>query len=186
MMAYRGKVCRFCRERLSTSTRANEHGNRYHLDRLACKRARDRARQMRFVHKKKLKGIDVYAPYRAKAYAKKKARIASGELLPDRKRFPERFAKHDYLWCKKRRAMIMGAPEIEDVDRQTLGDRDGWVCGICELGVDPELRWPDPGSGTTGHIIPLSRGGSHTYANTRLEHLYCNLVKNKKLDHEMA
>lgn len=56
-------------------------------------------------------------------------------------------------------------------------DRDGWICGLCAEPVDPELRWPDPLSVSLDHVIPLSRGGSHSRANTQCSHLRCNVSK---------
>jgi 5-methylcytosine-specific restriction endonuclease McrA len=43
------------------------------------------------------------------------------------------------------------------------------------------LRYPDPGFGSLDHAIPLSKGGSHSYANAQLAHLSCNLLKSDKI-----
>jgi len=52
--------------------------------------------------------------------------------------------------------------------------RDGWICRLCEEPIDLALNWPDPGSASLDHVIPVSRGGSGELANLRLAHLHCN------------
>ena len=48
--------------------------------------------------------------------------------------------------------------------------------------VDKDLMWPDPMSASLDHIVPLSRGGTHTLDNVQLAHLACNERKhNSKL-----
>lgn len=62
--------------------------------------------------------------------------------------------------------------EYEPIRRRRVYDRDGWCCGIiCRQPVDPALRYPDPMSASLDHVVPLSRGGPHTYANVQLAHL---------------
>jgi 5-methylcytosine-specific restriction endonuclease McrA len=46
--------------------------------------------------------------------------------------------------------------------------------------VDPRLRHPDPMRVSLDHVIPISKGGSHTYANTQCAHLLCNIQKNNR------
>lgn len=55
--------------------------------------------------------------------------------------------------------------------------RDGFTCGICREGIDVSLSYPDPMSASLDHIVPLSRGGTHTLANSQAAHLTCNLRK---------
>lgn len=52
--------------------------------------------------------------------------------------------------------------------RKVLRDNDG-LCGICGHRVG--RRW------TIDHIIPLSKGGSHTYDNCQPAHAECNRMK---------
>jgi 5-methylcytosine-specific restriction endonuclease McrA len=56
--------------------------------------------------------------------------------------------------------------------------RDNWCCWLCGGHAPPELR------GTTNdlapeidHVIPLSRGGGHTYSNVACAHRKCNAAK---------
>lgn len=76
----------------------------------------------------------------------------------------------------KRRALKALAP-AEDVRPKVVYDRDSWICGLCSLPVDSSLSYPDPMSASLDHILPLSRGGHHTYENTQLAHLSCNVRK---------
>lgn len=75
-----------------------------------------------------------------------------------------------------RRARHYGAA-YEWVDRVSIFDRDGWVCGLCAEPVDPTLSYPDPQSASVDHIVPLVRGGGHVAANTQCSHLACNWAK---------
>lgn len=73
-----------------------------------------------------------------------------------------------------RRARKKSNGRVEDFQNVDVYERDNWICGVCGLKVDPCLRWPDPMSASLDHIIPLSRGGSHTLDNVQLAHLVCN------------
>jgi 5-methylcytosine-specific restriction endonuclease McrA len=55
--------------------------------------------------------------------------------------------------------------------------RDKWVCKICGKPVDKSLAYPDPFSPSLDHVVPVSKGGSHTLGNLQLAHLRCNLKK---------
>lgn len=79
-----------------------------------------------------------------------------------------------------RRAKTRGAL-VEKFHPDEVFVRDAWVCGICELPVDRSLRWPEPGSPSLDHVVPLASGGSHTRENTQCSHLYCNSVKGARL-----
>jgi hypothetical protein len=63
------------------------------------------------------------------------------------------------------------------VDRDAVGDRDGWVCGLCHLPIDRSLDYPDLMSASLDHVIALVHGGDHTYANCRIAHYRCNVSK---------
>lgn len=71
--------------------------------------------------------------------------------------------------------------DYEPVDRLRVMERDNWVCGICYDPIDPNAQYPDLLSPSLDHVLPLSRGGAHTYANTQASHLGCNLMKRDHL-----
>lgn len=75
-----------------------------------------------------------------------------------------------------RRARRYGAPVIEEFDREQIFDRDDWTCGHCGI----RCTQPDPfvvTSATVDHVVPLSRGGEHSQANTQTLCLSCNSRK---------
>lgn len=56
-------------------------------------------------------------------------------------------------------------------------ERDRWICGICNKKVDILLSYPHPMSKSLDHIVPLSKGGAHSFENCQTAHLRCNLLK---------
>lgn len=71
-------------------------------------------------------------------------------------------------------------PNAEAIDRDEIGDRDGWRCGLCRQKVNRDLPYPHPRSPSLDHIEPLSLGGKHTRLNVQITHLGCNLAKSNK------
>ena len=69
-----------------------------------------------------------------------------------------------------RLARKRGATAAEYIDRKIVFARDEGICGICEAPADPADFHVD-------HIVPLSRGGEHTYRNVQVAHPICNLRK---------
>ena len=67
------------------------------------------------------------------------------------------------------RAARIGAAS-ERVEYAEVIRRGNSTCGICHGPVEP-------GTESLDHIIPLSKGGSHTYENCQLAHLSCNQRK---------
>lgn len=66
---------------------------------------------------------------------------------------------------------------IEDVDRDAVMDRDRWRCHLCGQPIPKSAKWPNPKFGTLDHVLPLSAGGAHSYANVKAAHLSCNCSK---------
>lgn len=62
---------------------------------------------------------------------------------------------------------------VENVDRKVVFERDNGICHIC-------LDVVDPADWHLDHIIPLSKGGPHSYDNTAVSHPFCNESKNNK------
>lgn len=59
---------------------------------------------------------------------------------------------------------------VEEVLRSEVWRRSDGVCHICGEAAD-ETRWH------VDHIVPIARGGEHSYANTAVSHPACNLRK---------
>lgn len=51
----------------------------------------------------------------------------------------------------------------------------GTRCAKCGQGIDLNLRYPHRLSGSIGHQLPQSKGGSDAIDNLRPEHLSCNV-----------
>lgn len=80
---------------------------------------------------------------------------------------------------KRRRAKRAGA-EHERVLKSVVFMRDKGRCGICRKKIDRFLPYPDPMSASLDHVVPISQGGAHTYANVRITHLSCNVVRSNR------
>lgn len=92
-------------------------------------------------------------------YGKKYRRTPVG-----RKKLRDSFHKYEAI---KRDAYV------EYVDRDLVYERDKGICHICHAPTERD-RWH------LEHIIPLSRGGTHCYANVAVSHPECNVSKKNK------
>jgi len=79
--------------------------------------------------------------------------------------------------CNKRRRARMRNVAVEIFGTREIFDRDNWICQICGGKVNKHLKWPHPKSASLDHVIPISKGGTHTRDNVQLAHLICNTVK---------
>lgn len=82
-----------------------------------------------------------------------------------------------YYSPKRRAAYARG----DDIDALALFEAHGWVCCICNKPINRRLRCPNWYAATIEHIIPISKGGTHTWDNTAPAHLICNLRKDDAL-----
>jgi len=101
----------------------------------------------------------------------KHQRFCSFDCKEENQRRSRRIAK------SARRAKIRGA-QVEHVDPIKVFDRDAWRCKICHKKTPKAYR------GSTrdlapelDHILPLSKGGEHSYANTQCTCRKCNQMK---------
>jgi 5-methylcytosine-specific restriction endonuclease McrA len=79
-----------------------------------------------------------------------------------------------------RRARSKGA-QCESVNPFKVFDRDNWVCQLCGIKTPKSKRASiDDDAPELDHIIPLSRGGSHSYINTQCACRRCNQSKGDK------
>jgi 5-methylcytosine-specific restriction endonuclease McrA len=76
--------------------------------------------------------------------------------------------------ANKRRALKKHA-FVETVDPRTVFARDNGICGICKIRVDHMSPWE------IDHIVPICKGGEHSYANVQLAHRKCNRSKAAKV-----
>lgn len=80
-----------------------------------------------------------------------------------RQRHPEKRAYWDYL----KRSRFAAIAEKEVVDRLVVAQRDKWRCHICRRRITKATLSLD-------HLIPITKGGAHTYRNVAACHKRCN------------
>lgn len=72
------------------------------------------------------------------------------------------------------RARRYGVP-YEPINPTTVFDRDGWTCQVCGTDTPKGLRGSRYSCAPElGHIVAVSLGGPHTYANVQCECRRCN------------
>ena len=86
---------------------------------------------------------------------------------------------------QKRRAARLER-ESETISRLEVFQRDEYWCGICDGPIDASAKWPDPESASLDHVVPLNRGGTHTYGNVQASHFACNCRKGDRVGDELA
>jgi 5-methylcytosine-specific restriction endonuclease McrA len=82
------------------------------------------------------------------------------------------------VYKARRKAMLRGAEKAERVDPIKVFDRDGWRCSICRKKTIKSKRGTNhPRAPELDHIVPLSKGGSHDWANVQCACRECNGLK---------
>ena len=87
---------------------------------------------------------------------------------------------------RERRARKRGAQLGATWTRSDLIEHYGTDCFLCGDSIDLSLRWPDVRSISEDHIVPLSRGGAHSFDNVRPTHLTCNCSKQNRMETECS
>ncbi|WP_081401272.1 HNH endonuclease [Acinetobacter tandoii] len=88
-----------------------------------------------------------------------------------------------YYRAKRSRldALKRNASKAERIDPIDVLNRDGWICYLCGIPTPKNLRGTyEFNAPEVDHIVPLSRGGSHSMNNLRCACRKCN---NKKANH---
>lgn len=68
--------------------------------------------------------------------------------------------------------------KVENVDPTKVFERDGWRCQLCGIKTPRKLRGTiEPNAPELDHIMPVSLGGEHSYANTHCACRECNIAK---------
>lgn len=76
---------------------------------------------------------------------------------------------------QKRRAIERGT-QVEHIRPSVVMERDGYICYLCGVNLRLTLELIH-----IEHLIPLSRGGTHTYDNVAVSCANCNQRKKAKL-----
>ena len=86
-----------------------------------------------------------------------------------RKHHPDRQYAQMFAYYAKKKAVTVGAA----IDYEAIIIASRGLCGICQQSIrDGETNFD--------HIVPLSRGGSHTQQNIQLTHASCNRRKGNR------
>ena len=87
----------------------------------------------------------------------------------------------------RRRHVIAGAMIDNDITLEALYKRDGGACHICGMQCNYDDYIVKNDAVITGdyypsidHVIPLSKGGAHSWTNVKLAHRRCNTFKSDK------
>ena len=75
---------------------------------------------------------------------------------------------------RRRRARKRSNAPVEKIDFDLVLQRDEYSCQLCHEQVDWSVAAKYP---TLDHIVPISKGGSHTYKNVQVAHQLCNSRK---------
>ncbi len=108
-----------------------------------------------------------------------------------KKENPEKVRQQAAAGASTRRARRRNAPIREDVQRLEVAERGGWICHLCDDPIDPNASYQlengknNPWYLNIDHVIPLSKGGEHSYANCKPAHARCNNRKWNKMSDEL-
>lgn len=75
-------------------------------------------------------------------------------------------------YVQNRRAKI-NSVLIDEIDLTSIWRRDAGLCFLCSLPADKNNWWLE-------HVLPISRGGTHSYDNVAVSHPECNNTKKSK------
>jgi 5-methylcytosine-specific restriction endonuclease McrA len=75
----------------------------------------------------------------------------------------------------------MAGVHYEQVDPFKVFDRDKWQCQLCGVKTPKVKRGTnDSNAPELDHILPIAKGGAHTYLNTQCACRKCNMKKSDK------
>ncbi len=169
--AYKKSYGEANKEKLKAKSKAYYAANR--AERIACQKALHESKpEMVKAYKKQWwsKNKEAFAAHRAKSEMRAATRAQS------KKWYDRTYQKHRLAFCARnaKRRALKKATQVEPIDfAQVLMDSKG-LCGICQkpfdlFGIDFD------------HVIPLSKGGTHTRKNLQATHAYCNRSKGARV-----
>lgn len=85
------------------------------------------------------------------------------------------------LNTRGRHATRKTGAKYEPVNPDKIFERDGGVCYLCHRPTKERDGVWSPDYPTCDHVVPLSKGGDHTYENIRLACWACNTAKGAEL-----
>ena len=86
-----------------------------------------------------------------------------------------------YQILARRRRYLAERVGDNGISWKSIGDRDGWICHLCGWLVRQNAGTAYvPDGATVDHVIPIARGGTHTWDNVALAHRSCNVSRGAK------
>lgn len=102
-------------------------------------------------------------------------------LTQDMKQRPE-YKEQMRAYRKRRKALQRGAQVGESFSYKQIFERDKWKCRMCGVKTPASLRGTyEPNAPELDHIMPLSKGGTHSIDNAQLLCRQCNQWKSDKV-----
>lgn len=86
-----------------------------------------------------------------------------------------------YYSPKRRRIYAQG----DEISALVLFELHAWTCGVCHNPINKFLRVPNWEAATIEHVIPVSKGGTHTWDNVVPAHYRCNMDKADSVEYRM-
>lgn len=77
-------------------------------------------------------------------------------------------------------------PMLNYIPLAKLIKRDHGICHLCHKPVDTSVAHPHPESPVRDHVIPIVKGGSHTWSNIKLAHSGCNANKSDMMPDDVT
>ena len=127
-----------------------------------------------------VKNAEAHARWRQKNLEYERLRKMAWRASSEKHRETNRIGQARY------RARKRGAVVGDRWTRDDLIARDGSLCHLCGEPIDLSLKHPHTKSFTEDHVIPLARGGAHTFTNIKPAHLYCNSSKRDRMQEEVC
>lgn len=94
---------------------------------------------------------------------------------------------------RRRYEKLRANGRVEHIPLDRLYERDGGVCYLCDKLCDfGDSRWQNnvfivgENYPSRDHVIPIAKGGTHTWDNVMLAHHRCNMLKSDNLTHEVV
>lgn len=165
--------CKSCRKKYREKNRDKE------AERKKKYREKNRDKVLEIQKKYREKNRDKVAEHNKKYREKNRDKVAEIQ-----KKYREENPLKTRAHTHKRRALKLETT-IEPIDLNLVWDDSFGICFLCETPMDQQYTYPDPRLPSLEHVIPLSRGGTHTYDNLTYTHLQCNNRKLASLIEEM-
>lgn len=98
--------------------------------------------------------------------------------------------KHEPIRLRKKAAAYKARKlktQVEPIDPLKVFERDKWRCHLCGEKTPRRLRGTyDPRAPELEHIIPLAKGGTHTWGNVACSCRACNGMKGAKAQGQLG